>query len=251
MAKLNTLVAALPDDDAPALYALMAEQTIDAIGTFHNFAISLMQDRPLVAMRLMAWVIDAGPEPSGFVANEPYEQEELRRLHNNATYLAVFHGTPEERRAIVERALLVAAENPAIYHNAACVLCKLGDARAAIETIRAGVASGYDDATIASIREDEDLALISGTEAFMEILEGRGEVVLPPWAEGLSTYQYTQFREAVRTTLADPDMSEFEAGRVTSFGQTFELAGLAGTCRGMTALEITVQVHRHLHGQMR
>ncbi|MCB9613591.1 MAG: hypothetical protein H6722_14175 [Sandaracinus sp.] len=245
MSDLADLLASVSDDRDAVFAALATLDHVD-LPRASAFALGLFPKRPLVAMRMLDWLMGL-PEPS-----RPALREEWLRVHNNACYMAVFHGEPEERRAIVERALRVAPHNIAIYHNAACALCKLGDGDAATEAIRQGILRGYDDATIASIRADDDLALIRDTDAFRRVLGERGAKALPAWASGFTPAEYTQFREAVRTVLPDPDLSRFEEEAIAScrvamldgvalerVDHVFDLRELAASCRGKPAVEAT------------
>jgi hypothetical protein len=247
MPTLSERLAALEDGDRHALHTILHGLQHVSVPQLSLAAVSLMAKRPLTAMRTLAWITTHVAEPGDRVL-----RDEWLKVHNNACYLAVFHGEPEERRAIVARALHVAPANPPIFHNAACVLCKLGDLDAALDAIRRGVASGYDDVTIASIREDDDLAPIRG-EAFDAILARADTLALPAWAEGYTAAAYSQFRESVRTILPDPDLSTFDDGFVawadpsSGFERVFDLRELAAECRGVSAIECTEIVHRHFH----
>lgn len=247
MPTLSERLAALDDGDRHALHAILHGLRDVSVPQLSLAAMSLMATRPLTAMRTLVWVTTHVSEPADRTL-----REEWLKVHNNACYLANFHGEPDERRAIVERALRVAPANPPIFHNAACVLCKLGDLDGALDAIRRGVASGYDDVTIASIREDDDLAPIRG-ETFDAILARADALALPAWAEGYTAAAFSQFRESVRTILPDPDLSTFDDGFVawvdpdSGYERVFELRELAAECRGVSAIECTEIVHRHFH----
>jgi hypothetical protein len=162
MSLRNTL-AGLPDENVAAIEKLLATRT-ESIADIMAAALSLLESRPGLVFRVHA-ALARRSEPS-----KPGEREEWRRAHNNACHLAVFHGKPAEKRDVVERALPIAPENIAIYYNAACLLCQLGEAERALAAIRDGIAGGYDEATIKAIADDPDLDLIRHTEAFRALL---------------------------------------------------------------------------------
>lgn len=239
-------LAALDDGDRDGLNAFLHSLDL-GFPYVAAIAFSVMSRRPINAMRTFVWITTHVEEPTDSML-----LDEWLKAHNNACHLSVSHGELEERREIVNRALKVAPRNPAIYHNAACALCKLGDLTRALDAIRLGVESGYDDVTIASIRQDDDLAPIRGA-AFDAILARAGDPVLPAWAEGYTAAELSQFREAVRTTLPDPDLSKFDEGTVAwvdpdwGFERELDLHELAAECRGASAIECSERVHRHIH----
>ena len=242
---LPDIIEALGDDDREALHAALDGLPEVNVGRFSTYAFSIMQARPLMSLRMLSWLMEQN-EPT-----DPTERGEWLKANNNACYLANFHGEPEERRSIVDRALLRAApDNIAIYHNAAGVLCLLGDATGALDAISQGIARGFDEATIDAIRNDSDLDLIRSTPAFLDIVRSHAELVLPAWADGWTSAQYTQFREAIRTSLADCDLADFDEGRVRSAGETYDILDLARRCKGLDAAACTMAVHRQLHAML-
>lgn len=222
---LRNSLAELSDDNVAAIEELLANCG-ESIGLMLAIAFSLASARPVLAFRTQA-ALARRPEPS-----EPDEREQWLRAHNNACHFAVFHGEQAEKRDVVERALPVAADNPAIYYNVACVLCLLGEAERAIEAIRGGINSGYDDATVKAISEDADLDLIRHTEAFQAIIQGRTNFQLPTWAAGWTAGDVIQFRELFRSTSDELDLTDFDAGRIAWHGQEIDIVALAELCKG-------------------
>jgi hypothetical protein len=223
MSLRNTL-AGLPDDNVAAIEKLLATRT-ESIAYIMAIALSLLESRPGLAFRVHA-VLARRPEPS-----DPDEREHWLRVHNNACHLAVFHGNPAEKREVVERALPAAPDNIAIYYNAACLLCQLGEAERALAAIRDGIARGYDDATIRAIADDPDLDLIRHTDAFRTVIQGHGDFQPPAWATGWTAWEVIQFREILRTTPPEPDLTRFDEGRIIWHGCEVDIAELGQLCK--------------------
>ncbi|HJL02719.1 MAG TPA: hypothetical protein RMH85_20950 [Polyangiaceae bacterium LLY-WYZ-15_(1-7)] len=234
-------LASVADDDRAGLEAALEALPEPDLGACSVYALEVFGERPLVALRVLAWATGR-PAPAGGLA-----REEWRRALNNACYMAVFVGEPRERRAVVERALAVGEENPAIFHNAACVLCALDDAEGALEALRRGVACGYDEATRASIRDDTDLDLIRPTPAFRALF-GDAAPALPAWAPGWEAADFVRLRELVRTSLPQFDAQAFEAGHQRVGGRERDLAELARRCRGLPPHEWVPVVTRFFTG---
>jgi hypothetical protein len=235
---IASAIESMSDDDREGIEALLGAAP-DDLREMSAYAYSLIHTRRLLAYRIYLWLARK-PEPTDLKLREDW-----LRIQNNACYLAVFHGERDERREIVDRALRSAPDNIAIYHNAACVLCKLGEADLAIAVVRDGITRGCDDATIRSMAEDDDLDLIRHTDEFREVIAGRGSFDLPSWAEGWSTWEYVQFRSMVRLSLPDPDMTHFEDGAVESGGMSLEIVGLADRCKGSPLPEWDVTIQEH------
>ncbi|MEM9068298.1 MAG: hypothetical protein AAGE52_07315 [Myxococcota bacterium] len=236
---------ALDGSDREAIDSILDAEQAD-IGELSTWAMHAIGTKPLLALRIFAWIARQA-EPGGTL-----DRENWLRAHNNACHLAIFHGEPDERRAIVRLALSVAPRNIAIYHNAACLLCALGDADAALDAIRTGVALGYDAATIAAIAEDADLDLIRDREEFQTIVRDGASIELPSWAEGWTAIEYTQFREHLRTTFyPDPDLSGLARGTIEYENATINVLPLAESCQGKPISEwfdlVRAYVHRILH----
>ena len=235
---LRQQLAALADADVDAIEALLAssEQSIAYILTC---AMSLAESRPALSFRVLA-SLARRPEPS-----EANEREHWLRAHNNACFFAAQLGSAADQRDIVERALRVAPDNVAIYHNAACVLCQLGEAEAALEAVAHALAHA-DEATARAIADDTDLDLIRKDDRFQRLIAGHGEFEPPAWASGWTAWEVIQFREHLRSTLSEPDMSEFDAGRIRGHGRTIEIVELAQRCRAHPIPEWAGIVHMHL-----
>ncbi|HLT36622.1 MAG TPA: hypothetical protein VK034_10055 [Enhygromyxa sp.] len=222
---LFSTLSGLADDDVKGVERTLASAS-EGAGHIVTIAMSLVSSRPILAYRIQA-ALARQPEPA-----RPIDREHWLRAHNNACYLAVFHGNPAEKRDVVDRALRVAPRNVAIYHNAACLLCQLGEAERALRAIRDGIDRGYDDATIKAIAEDPDLDLIRHTEAFQQIIRGRVDFEPPAWASGWTAWELIQFREDLRTTLSDPDLTRFDEGRIAcSHGHDLDIVALAQQCK--------------------
>ncbi|WP_146659057.1 tetratricopeptide repeat protein [Enhygromyxa salina] len=230
MSDLVSTIAALSDEDAAGIEATLTARTEGVRGLAPPI-FDLMYTRPLLAFRGLV-VITRRPQPTNRV-----DKELWLRAHNNVCYLANFHGEPEERQAVVERALRVASENLAIYHNAACVLCKLGQPEQALDAIEQGIGLGLDDAAVQAMKDDTDLDLIRHTEAFAALVGERVQFELPGWAPEWTSREFKQFQEFVRTMLPDPDMSDFASGRIRCCGRECDMIGLAKQCHGRNESE--------------
>ncbi len=236
---IASVIETMDEDDREGIEALLSAAP-DDLHLLSAYAYSLMGRRRALAFRVYRWLAKR-PAPT-----DPPLREEWLRIQNNACYLAVFHGEPEERRAVVDRAIVVAADNIAIYHNAACVLCDLGEPDLALAAIREAIARGIDDASIRSMAEDEDLDLIRHTEAFRAVIAGRGAYTIPSWAKGWTAWEVVQLRALVRTTLPHPDMTHFDEGRVESAGKVLDVAAIAAECTGLPVTEWDEKVSRRV-----
>lgn len=234
---LRNQLAELADDDVDAIEATLASSSHGAAYIL-TVAMSFVDSRPALAFRVQA-ALARGPVP-----HEAIDREHWLRAHNNACYFAIAHGSKAEKLDVVERALRVAPDNVAIYHNAACVLCQLGERERALAAI-ADAVTHADEATIQAIAEDSDLDLIRHTEAFQQLVAGRGEFELPGWAADWTAWQVIYLRELVRSTLGDADLSEFAAGRVGAQGRELDIIELAQLCEDLPVADWPKLVHRH------
>lgn len=249
---LRTL-RALPDDELDTIADALEGAPLE-LAPFVNATLRLMRVNQLRSLRAMIWAMGAGSRRADYEPpTEPgAERNAWLYLHNNACHLANFVEDCRERSAVLTHALGVAAENPAIFHNAACLACKLGDAELALQIIRGAVAAELDAAELEAIRTDDDLALISGSDRFNEAFAGRGSFERPAWAGGLTTIEYIQLREAIRTSLPSQPLDGFEAGVIELPGELrFDLAGLASECAGQSAARILELVTLALHMALR
>ena len=135
MKSLSDLVASIEDDDRDSLATVLTEAS-PHLARLAAVALSFLQSRPKLALHVFMWITEQDAPADAAL------REEWLRAHNNACYLAAVSGSPDECRIVVDRALGVAPQNPAIFHNAACVLCKIEDAAGALEAIRGGIAHG-------------------------------------------------------------------------------------------------------------
>ena len=79
------------------------------------------------------------------------------------------------------------------------------------------------------------------------MIEGAGDFELPEWARDFSPWEYVQFRELIRTSLPEPDLSGFDEGSARSGGRVYDVLELAAGCKGKTYDEWLLIVHRHFH----
>ena len=236
--RLHEALTQLPDDDVAAIEATLASRP-ERLASIFTVATSLATSRPRLGFRILA-ALARQPAPS-----DPIDREHWLRAHNNACYFAIAQGDADEKRDVVDRALRVAPQNVAIYHNAACLLCQLGDGERALEAIRDGIALGYDEATIKAIAEDPDLDLIRHTEAFQRLIAGHREFEPPAWAAGWTAWELIQYREDLRSSLMNPDLSRFDEGRIVWQGREFDIVALAEECKRHPASAWGGIVQRH------
>ena len=241
---LSKRLASLPDENRDALASALIDAMPMSVGSLSAHALSIMGSRPRLALHVYMWLLEHVKRPE-----DARELDEWLKAHNNACYLAALHGNAEERRMVVDAAIPLAPENLAICHNAAATLCRMGEADAALEVVRIGIEAGLDAVAIAHMRDDEDLDLIRHDHRFRALVAS-GPLKLPAWAQGWTVAAFAQFREAVRTTLTDADMSGFDDGVVRAFGRSFDVLELAAKCRDLSPERSTVEVHRHFHALM-
>lgn len=234
-------LATLKEGNLDALGSALFDAMPMSVGALSAHALRLMGSRPRVALHVYMWLLDNVGRP-----DERAELDEWLKAHNNACYLAALHGNAEERRKVVDAALPLARENLAICHNAAAILCQLGDAEGALDAVRIGIEAGLDAVAIAHMRDDEDLDLIRRGAGFVALVAD-GPLKLPSWAAGWTVAAFAQFREDIRTTLPDPDMSRFDEGVVGAMGRSFDVLRLAAQCRDLPVGEGSLRVHRHFH----
>jgi len=132
--QLGRLVPLLPDDAV-----LLSELAGKAIDAGHREPAVALYDRVL-ALR----VPDDGNERTNY----------LRAL-NNACVQAHAARAFDAAVRIADRAQAVAAENPHIYHAAACAYAAAGDPAKALDQVRLAIAHGYEH--VAKIETDQDL----------------------------------------------------------------------------------------------
>ena len=235
--RLHEALADLPDD-TDALEATLASRP-ERLASIFTVAMALASSRPRLVFRILK-ALTQRPAPS-----DPVDREHWLRAHNNACYFAISQGDTPEKLDVVERALHVAPDNVAIYHNAACLLCQLGEGERAIQAIREGIARGYDEATIKAIADDPDLDLIRHTEAFQQLIRSHGDFVPPSWAAGWTAWEVIQFREDLQSSLDDPGLGHFDEGRIVWRGREFDIVPLAQECKRHPASEWGRIVLRH------
>ncbi len=238
---LSKHLASVADEDRVALAGVLADAMPISVGLISAHALRHINARPRLALHIYMWLIENIERPQ-----DATECDEWLKSHNNACYLAALHGTTEERRTVLAAATPLIAENPPIAHNAAAAYCRLGDAEGALEAVRLGVEAGLDVVAIAHMRDDADLDLIRGLEAFGTLVD-REMATLPVWAKGWDIAAFNQFREDVRTTLPDPDLSRFDEGFVTAMDREFDIRELAKACADLEPGEGSLKVHRHFH----
>lgn len=234
-------LASLPAENHDALASAVFDAMPMSVGTLSAHALQVMGSRPRVALHVYMWLVENMTRP-----DDPNELDEWLKAHNNACYLAALHGNPDEQRWVVDAALPLARENLAICHNAAAILCRLGDAEGALGAVRVGIEAGLDAVAIAHMRDDEDLDLIRRSAGFQALVSD-GPLKLPAWASAWTVAAFAQFREDVRTTLPDPDMSRFDEGVVAAMGRSFDIVRLAAQCRDLPPGKGSLHVHRHFH----
>jgi tetratricopeptide (TPR) repeat protein len=243
MPGIRYALTSLSDNDPESIEATVASRD-ESLPYLVAIGLELYRSRPRLAMHIFA-TLARRPAPTN-----PEDHQAWLRAHNNACAAAVWMGKPEEQRDIVERALVHAPVNPAIYHNAACILCKLGETEPALELVREAVARLDDPAAIQAMADDPDLDPIRHTDAFRAAIAGHAEFEPPSWAEGWTAWEFIQFREFVGSTLDGCDMTRFEAGRVVYEGRELDVIELARRCRERSHAEWGQIVNRYFVEQL-
>src|SRR5690606_41357121 len=98
---LFSTLSGLADDDVKGVERTLASAS-EGAGHIVTIAMSLVSSRPILAYRIQA-ALARQPEPA-----RPIDREHWWRAHNNACHLAVFPGTPPEKRAVADAARLAA-----------------------------------------------------------------------------------------------------------------------------------------------
>lgn len=154
---LEILRAAARAKDIDVMKNELTRLDASCITDVFQLSFTLQQTNPKEALLLLDWIIDQ-PRPS-----EEYAQTNWLRAHNNACFLFKF-ADPDMNLRNARRALAVAGDNVPVFHNVACVFCKLEMAEEAMEAVRCAVAHGYE--YTAFMFEDSELDLIRRREDF-------------------------------------------------------------------------------------
>ncbi|MDO9695292.1 MAG: hypothetical protein Q7W56_11195 [Candidatus Latescibacteria bacterium] len=205
------------------------------------------------AVLAAALVAAAAPVPSR-LGDDDLRREIGRRLRD---------GDLVPARELIEEALRRRPDDPLLHYNAACVAARLSDPAAALASVRAAVAHGYDDAR--GLRADPDLGALRADPVFAQLIAdlerrlsaaARDRALSPRWGAWFDPGPLTgpdaaaaglrvslmfddlgwHLRAAgepapsLELTLAVPDSGEaFDTARVWRFG--FEAQGTVPTGR--------------------
>jgi len=115
----------------------------------------------LIALAVLAGALAAAaaPVPSR-LGDDDLRREIGRRLRE---------GDLAPARELIDEALRRRPDDPLLHYNAACVAARLADPAAALTSVRAAVAHGYDDAR--GLRGDPDLAALRADPAFTGLID--------------------------------------------------------------------------------
>lgn len=163
---IQSLRDALSEGDLEATRAAL--KTLDGSDSLAAFMAAYEnREHASAGFEVFRWISEL-PPPEGQMDRENW----LRAL-NNACALAIQHpGDDEARLTMARRAMSFGSQNIAIFHNAACVFCSVGELEEALDAVAAAVDHGYGSATMV---DDPDLDAIRHTDDFADAIGGARE----------------------------------------------------------------------------
>lgn len=160
------------------------------------FSHAIGVDDAVTRFALAEWIGLQAPPPEGSGRRTIW----LHALNNGCLWGIGLTGNEEARRLHTQRALAHAAENPAIFHNAAAVYCALGKADDAMGVVRAAKAADR----LYAMAEDNELSLIRDLPEFVEIADEARHAAAEAHQEWLRALSQSHFEgNAVPRELAE------------------------------------------------
>lgn len=124
-----------------------------------------VRDQPYVELALLLWITEQ-PQP---FPGSPRHTSWLRAMNNACLRASQLDDIDEHRAlALAERSLAHAPANLSIYHNVACLYCKLDRRAQALHAVHAAAEHNYP--RIGDLYDDTDLALIRDDPEFLRLV---------------------------------------------------------------------------------
>lgn len=165
--RVGELLAEIAAVDHTAVLEVLPRlpRTAEMVAPIYN-ATAKVEDLP-TQIRMLELVMDL-PEPEGGPGRVAYTF-----AFNNACVRAHAIGDFERARVFADRAQPYAAENPYIYHAAACAYVAVGELEKAMEQVERVAASEYDH--VEQVETDRDLGELLGWPRFTAAFAARRE----------------------------------------------------------------------------